>query len=622
MSTSRSFHHVAGWAFCVLAVVCLGSTVLLALEQTRAHGDPSLPLTPNARAAWQQSAIFSLAVALAVLVVVLLPLQRFGRTLAGTRGLARFWAIGACVMLWAGIGLRLNRYTYGKLWRTVEEIGVLKIPAAVLEPRIWYSNVGLTIGCAVLAIALMALFERLLPGIRAPRAPRGLTFVCGLLLLLLVPLASVPPTAGFPAPPAGDVILISLDALRADRLGVYGNARGLTPHLDRLAADSVRFDRAYCQEPWTLTSHMSMLTGLYPDVHGLNFGRSLAPSVRTLPERLRDAGYRTMGSVYDCYLLNPHFGYGSGFSRYEVNGRRAGDRAARAAHDLTRSQRPVFLFLHFYDPHSDTGRLPYVAAPEFVERFAPGAAEAFAGWSGPGGASESLHEVNIGARRISEAQRAALADLYDAGVAETDAAVGSFLDRLRTEGRYDDALIIVTADHGEALGEADHFMHEKLIEETVRIPLLVKLPRNRFGGTVRTDLVETVDFMPTVLAQLALGAEAVGQGRDLFAGGPPRTFAFHRSGPDYAITTEDGWRIHYRFGEPNGVEVRALHRAGEEPGDGPDRLAGEVAVLDSWVAVLADLHRANATLAASFRGGAVGMTKADEELLRSLGYIE
>lgn len=606
----------------VLAVACVALTAWFALQHTAAQGDPPWPSTPNSLATWQQAASIALGLALGVLVFVLLPLQRLGRSVPGVRWLARLWAIGIAVGIWAAVGLRLNRYGYGALWRSWEQVGALKVPAAVLEPRIWYSNIGLTIGSAVLAIVLLAILERTLPLWRAPRAPRALTIPAALLLLVLVPLVMVPPTWGRPEPVTGDVILISLDALRADRVGAYGNERGLTPALDRLAQDAVRFDRAYTQEPWTLTSHMSMLSGLYPDVHGLDFGRVLAPAVRTLPERLRDVGYATSASVYDCYLLDPHFGYGSGFTRYEVTGQRAGDRARDVARDFLRTDRAGFLFLHFYDPHSDTGALPYVASPEFTQRFAPGAAAAFAGWSGLGGASESLHEVNIGARPISEAQRAALADLYDAGVAETDAAVGIFLDRLREAGRYDDALIIVVSDHGEALGEADHFMHEKLIEETLHIPLLIKLPGNRAAGTVRPDLVETVDLMPTVLALLGLEPEAVTQGRDLLAGGPPRRFAFHRSGPDHAITTEDGWRILYRWGEATGIEPTALRRAGEQPGDGEDRLAVDGAVLDPWVGVLADLHRALATLAARFRGAEVGMSAADEDLLRSLGYIE
>lgn len=622
MSRSRSLHHVAGWLFLVLALVCVGLTGYTAIEHTRAHGDPSLPLTPNARAAWQQAGMLALALALAALVFVLLPLQRLGRSFDGTRWLARLWAIGIAAGVWAVLGLRLNRYTYGRLWRSWEEVGDLTIPAAVLQPRVWYSNVGLTIGCAVFAFVLLAVLERTLPLWRMPRAPRILTVPAALVLLALVPLASIPPTLGFRAPSTGDVILISIDALRADRVGAYGNERGLTPHLDRLAQDAVRFERAYSQEPWTLTSHMSMLSGLYPDVHGLDFGRSLAPRTRTLPERLRDVGYATLASVYDCYLLDPHFGYGAGFTQYSVNGQGAGDRARAAARAVLRSDRASFLFLHFYDPHSDTGTLPYVAAPEYLSRFASGATSAFEGWSGPGGASESLHEVNIGARRITDEQRAALPDLYDAGVAETDAAVGHFLDRLREAGRYDDALIVILADHGEALGEAGHFMHERLMEETLHIPLLVKLPGNRGAGTVRDDLVETVDVMPTVLGALGLGDEMVSQGRDLFGDAPRRTFAFHRSGPDHAITTEDGWRMSYRWSEAEGIEPTALRRAGEQPGDGDDRLHSDATVLDAWVGVLADLHRANATLAARFRGAEVTMSEADEDLLRSLGYIE
>ena len=621
-SSSSRLHHLAGWGFVLLTVAAWVGWVVEALSTTTLHGYPSAPTTPNAVAAWRDAASFVLLLSMVAIIVVLFPLQRLGRAANGPVRLARLWGILAAVGIWLVVGYRLNRFTYGGLWRSREEIGELVVPVALAEPRVWYANIGLTLACAVLAIVLLATLERILPRLRARRAPRVLVATAGVLLLLLAPASIVPAWWIADEPAIGDVILISLDAMRADRIGAYGNPRGLTPNLDALAADGVVFERAYCQEPWTLTSHMSMLTGLYPDAHGLDFGRALAGEVWTVPERMRDAGYRTAATVYDCYLLGPHFGYGAGFDRYEENQIPAASRARRAARWVTGSSRPGFLFLHFYDPHSDTGDLPYDSGPAWQERFAPGAAEHFEGWVRTVGASEALHQVNLGERPMTPEQREAVADLYDAGVAETDAAVGDFLDALREAGRYDDATIVVVADHGEALGEADHFMHELLLEETLRIPFIVKWPGNRDAGTVRTDLAETVDVAPTLLRAVGMDTEEVSQGYDLAEGPTPRTISLHRSGPDHAATDREGWRLHHRWSEELGIQPSGLHRVGEAYESRADGLAEHPEVLDRFVGVLARLHRANAVLRAGFRGVDVTMSEADEDLLRSLGYIE
>ena len=619
---SRRLQHLAGWGAVLLALGALAGLVAIAVTTATAQGYPIAPETPNAVAAWRDAASTVLVLALAVLAVLLLPLQQFGRRNDGVRRLARLWGVLGALGVWLFVGYRLNRFTFGTLWRTKQEIGDLVLPAAIAEPRIWYNNIGLTLGCAILGLVLVAALERLLPRLGVRRAPRPLLITAGVVLLALAPLSIVPAQWPVEAPTGGDVILVSLDAMRVDRIGAYGDDRGLTPNLDRLAADSVRFERAYSQEPWTLTSHMSMLTGLYPDAHGLHFGRALAPSVWTLAERLRDAGYRTAGSVYDCYLLNPEFGYGAGFDRYEVNGFAAAPRAERAARWLADSDRPGFLFLHFYDPHSDTGELPYEAAPEFLDRFAPGDAALFEDWARTVGASEALHQVNLGERRLSDEQRAAIGRLYDAGVAETDAGLGLFLEALKRSGRYDTATIVVVADHGEALGEADHFMHELLLEETLRVPLLIKWPRQRDAGTVRGDLVETVDLAPTLLSALGLPAEEVSQGFDLGAGTTPRSISLHRSGSDHAATDREGWRLHHRWDAELGLQPTGLQRIDAAYETRVQGLEQNPTVLDRFVGPVTELHRANALLAARFAGREVDMTQADLDLLRSLGYIE
>jgi hypothetical protein len=289
---------------------------------------------------------------------------------------------------------------------------------------------------------------------------------------------------------------------------------------------------------------------------------------------------------------------------------------------MREQNRAAFLFLHFYDPHSDTGVLPYEAEEPWLAKWAAGAEAGFGAWTGPGGASESLRRVNEEGLVLPDSLRESVSRLYDAGIAETDAAVGIFLDALRAAGRYEDALIIVVADHGEALGEDGHYMHERLMDETLRIPMIVKWPGNDRAGQRRADLVETVDLLPTVLAAMELPPEQVSQGRDLGEGPTQRRFSLHRSGPEYAITTENGWRLRYRWDASSGLSPLGLRRAGDGPGDGSERPDSLAVVMDRWAGALGDVHRANQTLATGFAGGDVSMQQADEDLLRSLGYIE
>jgi arylsulfatase A-like enzyme len=358
-------------------------------------------------------------------------------------------------------------------------------------------------------------------------------------------IAARPAEFGRPLAKGPDIILISLDATRADRLGA-DVTRGVTPNLDAFAARCEVFERAYTQEPWTLTSHMSMLTGLYPDAHGLDFGRALPARVWTLAERLREAGYRTAASVRDCFLLSPRFGYAAGFDRYQEDARDAQSRCRAAADWLLARDRPSFLFLHLYDPHSDSGALPYDAPSNWLPQQTP--RREFVEWAGGRGASEALRQVNEGQLALPESLALWIPRLYDAGLRATDAALGEFFQRLEAADRLRSAWVIVLADHGEALGERGHWMHEELMQATLHIPLLVHRPQDLRAGERRPELAETVDLMPTLLEAAGLPREAISQGESLSA--PfERRFASHRSGPRYAITTFDDWRLEYEFGD-------------------------------------------------------------------------
>src|SRR6266550_2349420 len=267
-------------------------------------------------------------------------------------------------------------------------------------------------------------------------------------LVLLLLLASVCAQA---AP--SNIILITLDTTRADRMGFLGSSRGLTPNLDVLAKQCAVFTRAYAQEPLTTPSHAALLTGTYPQFnHVADFGAPLAKGLPYLPDVLRRRGYRTAAFV-GAMILDPKGraapGFDRGFDTYDAgfHKRRAGEyrysSVERRAEDVVKHalawlnkhpQGPFFLWLHFYDPHD-----PYDPPEPFKSRFA----------SVP----------------------------YDGEIAYADSAVGKLLSQLRTRGLYENSVIAVMADHGEALGEHGESTHGIfLYDETIHVPLLFKLP--------------------------------------------------------------------------------------------------------------------------------------------------
>ena len=301
----------------------------------------------------------------------------------------------------------------------------------------------------------------------------------GLLLCALLLAASAlaaPPSASPSKPARPNVILITLDTTRADRMGFLGSKRGLTPSLDALARQSVVFTRAYSQVPLTTASHATILTGTYPQFHQVNdFGVPLSQDLPYLPAILRGNGYHTAAFV-GSLVLDPETRSAPGFERgfdfydaafhrrrtgedrYESIERRAGEVLGRTLEWLTQHHdEPFFVWLHFYDAHD-----PYEPPEPYKTRYA----------SAP----------------------------YDGEIAYTDAAVGKFIEWLRLRGFYDNSVIAVMADHGEALGEHGETTHGIfLYDETIRVPLLFKLPHGRFAGARVASRAGLVDVLPTIV---------------------------------------------------------------------------------------------------------------------------
>lgn len=312
---------------------------------------------------------------------------------------------------------------------------------------------------------------------------------------------------------APNVIIFIIDALRADHLGCYGSDRGATPNLDRFAAEAVVFTDAQAQSPLTNPAVASIFTGLWPQRHqvvGLEY--TLRAEAETLAEVLDSAGIATAAIVANGNL-DAGRGFAQGFDEFEyIRDVRADDYHARAS-DINDALldwldrgpgQPFFLYVHTLGPHA-----PYRPQEPFRSRFA-------------GGVVDPALGTTSWQKRIERSEHAASAEtvadvtaLYDAEVAENDAAFGELVDELRRRGLLDKTVIVVAADHGEELFDHGGFGHGSTLHaEVLNIPLMVRFPRGQPAGRVE-EVVEQVDLMPTVLGLFGLKPAAPVQGQSL-----------------------------------------------------------------------------------------------------------
>jgi arylsulfatase A-like enzyme/Flp pilus assembly protein TadD len=310
-----------------------------------------------------------------------------------------------------------------------------------------------------------------------------------------------------------NIILITVDTARADRMGFLGSKLGLTPNLDTLARESAVFTHAYSQVPLTAPSHATILSGTYPQFHQVNdFQVALAQELPYAPAILRAHGYHTSAFI-GAMVLDPHAGFARGFDRgfdtydagfhqahpgedrYHSTERRGGEVVAHALAWLSQHPRgPFFMWLHLYDAHD-----PYDPPEPYKSKYA--------------------------------------AAPYDGEIAYVDSAVGTFLSDLRTRGFYDGALIAVMADHGEALGEHGEDTHGFfLYDETIHVPLLIKLPGaasagNDSAGEKIDNRVGLVDVLPTILQAVKIPVPQEVQGESLLGMMMPKSVPAESAGP-------------------------------------------------------------------------------------------
>lgn len=319
------------------------------------------------------------------------------------------------------------------------------------------------------------------------------------------------------APQPRNLLLISIDTLRPDHLGCYGYPRPTSPFLDQLASQGALFENAHATSPWTLPSHISLFTGLYPSQHGVMFEDLALPAdLPTLAEALRARDFATAG-IASAIFLGPRFGLSRGFDHYVVIPTRAkGDVSATSLATTDRVSagglewlaaqrgRPFFLFLHYFDVHSDYRPEPRFAA--LFDRPYQGSAD---------GTSRQLRAFLRREIAFNADDLAHLVDLYDAEIRQVDQALEALFDELRERGDLAQTIVVVTSDHGEEFFDHGGVFHGRTqYQEMLRVPLIFVGPGIPHG--LRIDQpVSLIDLAPTLLTLLGAPVPPSVSGRDL-----------------------------------------------------------------------------------------------------------
>lgn len=304
-----------------------------------------------------------------------------------------------------------------------------------------------------------------------------------------------------------NVVLVSIDTLRADHLGVYGYGRDTSPAMDALAGESAVFLNTYASAPWTLPSHVSLLTSLNGIHHGVYYENDrMDPSQNTLADFLRADGY-FCAALTGAAFVSSFYGFSKGFDSYrmeqgEMTSQRLAENAAQESLEWldTNSDKPFFLFIHTYQPHQ-----PYNPPEPYNTMFT----EKTAKWK------EFDIYKDLGGKygfykKLPEDERQNVIGLYDGEIRYTDdVLIKPLIDKLRALNIYDRTLLVVTSDHGEEFYDHSTWEHvHNLYDESLKVPLIIKFPRSKHAGRRLSPIVRLIDIMPTILEELGIAFKA------------------------------------------------------------------------------------------------------------------
>ena len=416
-----------------------------------------------------------------------------------------------------------------------------------------------------------------------------------------------------------NILLVSLDTLRADSLGSHGYPRDTTPFLDELAAEGLRFDKAFVVTLATTPSHVSILSSQYQESHGVLLASRkeegaeaaiISPTTTLLPEVMAEAGYLTL-AVTDGGRFRERFGFGRGFAEFDGSRARGIVRGAeRLLAMLDRhgeAEAPLFVLYHTYEIHA-----PYDPPPPYDSLFGEGPESDFVP-----SAARLREVIDTAGRDLTPADLERIRLFYDRGIRFTDDGLRRLFEGLAERGFFDrDHLVVVTSDHGEEFGERGGVLHRGLLyEEFLHVPLILKGSRVPVGE-VRSDLVSSLDIAPTILAYAGLDVPDAMQGVDLL-GRPPlpaerqRIIAQYRN-TRYALRTP-GWK-YIASGRPE------LYHLTADPGERenlaarhPERVDEFQSYLDRWREAQAERRPSEARTEE--------LTAEELEEMRALGYV-
>ncbi|MBW2725665.1 MAG: sulfatase [Deltaproteobacteria bacterium] len=503
------------------------------------------------------------------------------------------------------------------------------------------SSIGLLCAGCILNVAIMN---------RARRSAKPLARFSGIWLV-----ASMFACSPVPETPAGpNFVLLSIDTLRADHLGCYGYERETSPNLDRLCARATRYTQAFAPAPWTLPSHVAMLTGRHPYDLGIrDLDSSIPADVPLLAEALAEAGYQTAAFVdsLDGGLVGSKRGFGRGFadyfhsphggpSDYKYDVARTLDVALDWLNGRSRES-PFFLFIHtksvhtapYIDDDPRQGDSPYDQPGRDGFRFLPKGRLRYQ-WRDLQGnrgvlylreLNKQIAEGKFDREDFPDSKIEELIGLYDGGIYYVDQQFQRLIDYLAAHQLTENTVVIVTADHGEAFLEHEYFLHSEVHRELLNVPLIVHDPKGP-GGEVIELPVKLVDIVPSILRRAGVDPPSGLSGRPLpgadDASGAGRSqFSFYRfdrmSGRRaFSLQNEDLRVIHERARE--GEEPRNRYydlkrdpneqRPIEQPDEAAKKLMGEL------------LERIERGRGAT--GSRIGVDAKNYERLRALGYVE
>ena len=446
--------------------------------------------------------------------------------------------------------------------------------------------------------------------------PPGIRSFSLALVLILVTLGCRGPGSDHPAAAAlrTNVILIVVDTLRADHLGTYGYGPRVSPRIDAFARRATVFETAVSQAPHTIPSMLQLMTSRYHQ------GKQIDAETPTVAEMLSSAGYRTAAVVENAlFEFSPDaHGLMRGFETFYRNGLLAPDavfeqhwKTSTPADVVTAQARrwlrsraagaPFFLWLHYFDPH-DPYMPPYSDDLERLSRHSKSR------MTGDIRATDLFPATGKKPPPVSDVDRDHLRELYDAEIRYLDQSLGELLDFLDQQGLLDKSLVILTADHGESLGEHDQWTHgTSLFEQQIHVPLIVKYPGQDSGRRI-AEPVESLAIVPTILDVTGVRSAAHLDGRSLTASAAGLAFVFWK---DEWVVRSAEWKLLNR-----GAALHLFH-VSEDPGE-------EVDLADDRPRVVRRLLRARQERLTEIEASDFGLEGTAADALRemkSLGYL-